>query len=391
MNYAKSVVLIFLMIASPMLIEAKVLLSDSLGLEKHGEQLFIIHKVEAKETLFALSRRYKVGVEDIQKHNPELSEGLKIGQMLKIPYAGQAPGKQAEKSHIVQPGETLFSISRQYGVQVDDIKKWNGLGNNEIFIGQELMFYKQGSGAAYAGAITEKAKEAIPQATQFDEKKGELTHKVSPGETLFSISRKYEVSVEDIKKWNKLTSNDLSIDQVLVVGSPGEQQKYTPQMPQEDVTAKQDNVLASEPPVEEKIEESIATVKSDNSKNEPAKPGQTLDTKVAEEKPLKPITEPLDENMNSRKIVELGLAEVIDGVADNKKYLALHRTAPIGTIMQVRNEMNNTSVFVRVVGKLPDTGENNKVLIKLSRTAYEKLGAVNARFPVEISYFPKGL
>lgn len=48
-------------------------------------------------------------------------------------------------------------------------------------------------------------------------------------------------------------------------------------------------------------------------------------------------------------------------------FLALHRTAPVGTIMQVRNQMNDLSVFVKVIGKLPDTGANDKVVVKISK------------------------
>ena len=82
------------------------------------------------------------------------------------------------------------------------------------------------------------------------------------------------------------------------------------------------------------------------------------------------------------------MAAVIDGNSDTKKYLALHRTAPIGTIMRVRNEMTNLSVFVRVVGKLPNTGANNNVLLRLSQAAQEALGALDGKFRVEVSYVP---
>ena len=80
------------------------------------------------------------------------------------------------------------------------------------------------------------------------------------------------------------------------------------------------------------------------------------------------------------------MAAVIDGNSDTRKYLALHPTAPVGTIMRVRNEMTNLSVFVRVVGKLPDTGANNNVLIRLSPAAQEALGALDGKFRVELSY-----
>ena len=58
---------------------------------------------------------------------------------------------------------------------------------------------------------------------------------------------------------------------------------------------------------------------------------------------------------NSDEILQTGLAELIEGTSGNRKYLALHRNAPVGTIMKVKNEMNNREVFVRVMGKLPET------------------------------------
>lgn len=56
--------------------------------------------------------------------------------------------------------------------------------------------------------------------------------------------------------------------------------------------------------------------------------------------------------------------------------------------MQVRNEMNNLSVFVKVVGKLPDTGANDKLVVKITQKAYERLAAVDKRFRVEVTYLP---
>ncbi|HAP63054.1 MAG TPA: hypothetical protein DCR93_27340 [Cytophagales bacterium] len=85
---------------------------------------------------------------------------------------------------------------------------------------------------------------------------------------------------------------------------------------------------------------------------------------------------------------EKGLCEVIDGSSETKKYLAMHATAPIGTIMEVRNEMNDLKVFVRVVARLPQTTDNERLLLKISNAAYERLGAADKRFPIEISYIP---
>ena len=85
---------------------------------------------------------------------------------------------------------------------------------------------------------------------------------------------------------------------------------------------------------------------------------------------------------------ESGLAEVIQGTEDSKKFLALHRSLPVGTILMVKNEMNNEIVFVRVLGKLPDTGSNENIVIKISQAAYNRLKGVGQRFRVQLSYIP---
>jgi hypothetical protein len=89
----------------------------------------------------------------------------------------------------------------------------------------------------------------------------------------------------------------------------------------------------------------------------------------------------------SDEIKESGLAELIEGTDGNRKYLALHRTAPSGTILKVRNEMNNREVFVRVMGKLPETAPNDKLVIKISKSAYDRLGALDPKFRVEVTYY----
>ena len=84
---------------------------------------------------------------------------------------------------------------------------------------------------------------------------------------------------------------------------------------------------------------------------------------------------------------DLGIAAPISN-SGTDKYLALHKTAPVGTIMQVKNQMNGQSVYVRVIGALPDTGENENVLVRLSPRAMQKLGTSDAKFRVETSYVP---
>ena len=107
------------------------------------------------------------------------------------------------------------------------------------------------------------------------------------------------------------------------------------------------------------------------------------------------IIQPMDSSgsfdpaaMLTEEVFEDGLAEVIQGSSNTKKYLGMHRTVPIGTVMRVRNEMNGKEVFVRIIGRLPNTGTNRNIVIKISEAAYQSLGALDEKFRVTVSYLP---
>lgn len=349
---------------------------DSIGIEKINGNVFILHKVEAKETLYSLSKRYNASIEEIVKHNPASESGLKLGEVLKIPYQQEQKSTSAQKSHTVAPGQTLFSIAQLNNVSVDDIKKWNNLSSNDLNVGQTLVISpSNGRNNQKDNGKQNKANKEEKRnnkAENENDPSSKVVHNVEPSQTLFSISQIYNVEVEDIKKWNNLDGNALDVGQKLTIKVNRKANKYdeTEQIPVITEEVAQENVVRIdnkvEPEVKKPLTEEGKSEKKSEAKNEP-------------------------ENKNSsgfKKIVELGLAEIIEDASDTKKYVALHRTAPIGTIMQVTNEMNNQNVFVRVIGKLPETGVNDKVLIKLSRPAFERLGAVNDKFPAEISYVP---
>ena len=82
--------------------------------------------------------------------------------------------------------------------------------------------------------------------------------------------------------------------------------------------------------------------------------------------------------------IETGMAELIDVPDNSGKYLALHKSAPIGTLVLVKNLANGQSIWVKVIGRLPNT--DSKLIIKLSPKAFERLNAVDKRIRAEISY-----
>jgi hypothetical protein len=173
---------------------------------------------------------------------------------------------------------------------------------------------------------------------------------VKSGESLFSLTQKYGTSTEDLIQWNALTSNNLKVGQSIKVGR---------------------TAVATEVPVVGEVKNQTDTSST------PSK----VEINVTKDEVTTPNTSGGFTNTK-----ETGLAEVIPGTEANKKYLVLHRSAPVGSVIRVKNEENSLTIFARVVGGLPETGDNSKVLIKLSQAAFEQLKGVNARFPVEILY-----
>ncbi|WP_152425110.1 LysM peptidoglycan-binding domain-containing protein [Nafulsella turpanensis] len=332
---------------------------DSVGSEIINGKTFILYKVEPKETLYAISNKYNVSVEELVKYNPETEAGLKVGAILRVPYVLHAPVE--EKYHIVTKSETLYSIGRQYNVTVDQLKEWNNLTTDAINLGDRLLV---AAPATNAGTSRTSANTAAgePKNNALDYA-GKIIHTVQSQETLYSISRLFDTTEEQLKEWNNLATNNLAIGQKLIVGiSKGIAGKEEERLIR--------NGKKEEAPTDYQYNRNPVTI------SQIGDPSQTE---------LKDATA---DRTSVRKMTELGMAMVITDSINTKKYLALHRTAPIGTIMQVHNEMNNLSVFVRVVGVLPPTGANDKVLIMLSQKAFEKLGAYNDKFPVRLTYVP---
>lgn len=366
--------LLLIILAFPLLATAETsIVRDSVGIERVGSKVFVLHRVEAKETLYSLSRRYGATVEEIKLANPGSENGISIGAIIKVPYNKKVsnsanPSATAQK-HVVKASETLFSISRLYSVSVDDIKKWNTLTNNELSIGQELLVSAGGRSNGNPTKTVVDTPNTVNVAAEGDK----IIHTVDISQTLYSLSRMYNTTVDQIKAWNSLTANEISVGQKLIVGVKESKKTVAQADP-----VKADPKLTVKPKEEVKKEEPKPVVKKEEKVVDNTNPSHDGSATVDEA------------NLASsfKKVTEMGIAELIEGSGDSNKYRALHRTAPIGTIIHIRNDLNDMSVFVRIVGKLPETGVNDKVIIKISKAAFDKLGGVNNRFPVEVTYQP---
>jgi LysM repeat protein len=330
---------------------------DSIGVETINGKTFVIHKVDEKETLFAISRRYRTTVDAILEYNKEAGNGLEIGQIIKVPYTPKAIYRPSDGTvHTVAAKETMYSISKKYGATIEEIREWNNLdANASLSIGQELIVKKKSSALA-------PVKTTAPVVTS---RKG--VHTVAANETVFSIAKLYGITQQQLKEWNNLEGTELKVGQTLYVAQPDR-----------GVAVKKPDTVKTTPVKTTPVPPVVTTSPVETKKDpQPVKsaPEQTQTIKISES------------YKNGSETVESGLAELIEGTEGNRKYLALHRTAPIGTILKIRNEMNNREVFVRVMGKLPDTALTDKLIIRISKSAYDRLGAIDQRFRVEVTYY----
>ena len=337
---------------------------DSIGLKTINGREFIMHRIEKGETLFSLSRRYQTSVALITKHNKLQANDLAVNDTIFILHT--APSM---RTHVVQEEETLFSLSQRYGVSTNDLIRWNNLSDTRIDIGQQLMI----------GRKTTTATSSVK------------THEVRKGETLYSLSRQYGIPLDSLKKWNNLNSHAISINQQLALTRPKQANPVTEHKVAERVAsagAKKSELVTEvvKRPISSDGRVSVGKKTIPAPGEKPARGEKTMQVTVERSKKDKANT-----TANSKgftEIKESGIASLIDRGGKTNKYLALHPTAPTGTILTVKNEMTGQTVFTRVVGKLPNTGNNKNIILRITHAAYKRLGGVNDRFPVQISYMP---
>ena len=161
--------------------------------------------VKKGDSLWSIASKNNTTVDNIKKLNNLSSNTLQIGQLLKLPGSSEENEVDSENIYIVKKGDSLYSISKIYGISVDELKKANNLTSNNLSIGQTL--------------IIPSKKESTNQ----------ITYVVKKGDSLWLIANKYDTTIEKIKTTNNLTSNLLSIGQVLIIPSTSEYKTYTVQ------------------------------------------------------------------------------------------------------------------------------------------------------------------
>ena len=148
------------------------------------------YTVEKNDTLYSISRRFNIPVDEIKRINNLTSDVLSIGQRLYF-----TENTQDETIYIVEKGDTLYSISRKFNISVDEIKRLNNLTTNEIYPNQKLI-------------ILEKEME---ESNEYD------IYTVVKGDSLWSIAKRYDIKINDLIELNNLSNLSINIGQNLLV------------------------------------------------------------------------------------------------------------------------------------------------------------------------------
>ncbi|MGX6993069.1 hypothetical protein CBF34_05030 [Vagococcus penaei] len=193
------------------------------------------YTVQRGDTLYAISRRYNVSVGNLMSWNGLTNHMIYPGQKLVIKGSTisipnqpetkpevkpqEKPSKpnqpsgtnESQKVYTVKSGDTLSGIGRQFGVSVANLKSWNGLTSDMIYVNQQLVIKGQnGTQKPQAKPQPKPTKPSQPAVSS-------TTYQVKSGDTLYGISRRYGVSVSELKSWNGLTNDLIYVGQGLTI------------------------------------------------------------------------------------------------------------------------------------------------------------------------------
>jgi LysM repeat protein len=326
-------------------------LIDSVGVKNNDGKKMILFKVRAKDTYYSIGRRYNIKAEVLMKFNGSKKATLSIGSIIDVPtdqpFKKSGKSKEASEKAVKETKKEKKERLAQEAKEASEEKKYK---------------HKEKAAEEETPVVVQPVPERVQPVQQpqppvqqpvLVNNTPPIQYKVSAGETLYAISKRFNTTVDDITKLNNLSSTTLIPGQVLLVRSG------MPAPPQPTPVANNDTQVA---------------------KTSPAIVAPPMDSSNS------------DHHLNANRFGlyeknETGVATWIDDPSlDPNKKLVLHRFAPVGTVIKITNPMTNRTTFAKVVGRFTDSEATKDVIIVMTKNVADSLGALDKRFRVDISY-----
>jgi membrane-bound lytic murein transglycosylase D len=177
------------------------------------------YKIKSGDTIGGIAELYNVRASDIRKWNGISGNKIVAGKTLKI-YSDSYIGKKditttktssgSFVSYTIKNGDNLGAIAERHGVSASDLRKWNGMSGSKIIAGNKLKIY------------TSSTTQKNVSTTNTVKSDNYSYHRVKRGETISQISEKYKVSISSIRSWNNLSSNKIIAGEKLKIKKGGE-------------------------------------------------------------------------------------------------------------------------------------------------------------------------
>ncbi len=178
-------------------------------------QKFYVHTVKSGDTLYSLAKTYEVSEELIRQHNANMGSELKIDQTVKIPVPESAQkSAKAEKrrkrdflTHKVQAGQTLYAIARDYNISVATLREDNpSLNPQSLPVGETLWIRRAAVGKSNEQQTQAEIAEYAATLNSVTDDDGYDHHVVQPGETIYSLSRRFGITEEEFARLNDVSA-----------------------------------------------------------------------------------------------------------------------------------------------------------------------------------------
>lgn len=333
-------------------------------LTTHAQQT---HTVQKGETLFSIAKEYDINVQNLREWNNLQGNELSVGDTLVV----QKASEEDAIKHTVEPQETLFSISKEYNVSIAELKEWNNLSTNNLEVGQELSVYPSSSTGQTEQSIV------VDNDTQSN-----TYYTVRSGDSLYKIAQEHDMTVEELKQLNGLTSNSIRVGQRLTVR--GDSDSAPPSVAQSVESSPQGKFVSYE--VSESISLSELLDKFEMSEEEFHALNPSIDDTTFHSGRELTILAPPSKNYknpylaSSNNMQDLGTAAVTkysaserakpttSGELYNPQALtAAHSNISLGSVIYIENPQNNKGTYVRINDRTSGNG------LKLSAAAWQLL------------------